>query len=231
MSPLDELGRRPALFQTCQGRATAAIDAPTVTKLGIRKLSMVSAVSLDIVTGGWELPGWRRDLYPEDLPADWRLTYFANEFPAVMLAAKHWLPADAVQLKAWAEDVPDDFRFYLEDAAPAAGRQDLDLALRVLGPKLAGLVQEAGADASLPVDGFSRFRILGAPVGLPGTGCLPAWRVPRAQIRDLRAARTWLEGLCAQAPGGRGLLLLAGADVGVEDLRRWWHLVWLLGLA
>lgn len=192
---------------------------------------MFSAVGLDIVVDGWELPGWERDLYPEDLPADWRLAYFANEFPAVMLAAKRWLPADSARLDSWSKDVPDGFRFYLGDAEPAAGRQDLDLARHVLGSKLAGLVQKPGADVAPPADEVSRFRILGEPAGLPDAGCLPAWHIPRAHYRDLRAGRAWLEGLCTQAPGGRGLLLFAGADTGVDDLRRWWHLLRLLGLA
>ena len=231
MSSLDEPVWCPALFQTRQGGATAAIDVPMATKLGTLEVSMASAIGLDIVADGWDLPGWERELYPEDLPVDWRLTYFANEFPAVMLAAKYWLPAGEARLAAWSDDVPDGFRFYLEDAEPAAGREDLELARRLLGPKLAGLVRKAGADASSPADGVARFRILGEPAGLPGAGCLPAWRIPRPHIRDLRAGRAWLEGLCAQAPDSRGLLLLAGADVGVDDLRRWWHLVWLLGLA
>jgi hypothetical protein len=31
-----------------------------------------------------------------------------------------------------------------------------------------------------------------------------------------------------QAQGGRGLLVLAGEDIGIEDLRRWWCLALLM---
>lgn len=191
----------------------------------------MSAVHLDIVTGGWELPGWEREFYPADLPADWRLTYFANEFPAVMLGAALCLRATESLLVEWAEAVPDGFRFYLEDSVSAAGRRGLGPARLALGDKLVGVVQDARTVGSFTPGVVSRFQIPGEPEGPPDAGCHPAWPVPPACVSDLRAGRAWLERRAERTPGGPGLLLLDGVGVGVQDLRRWWHLVWLLGLA
>lgn len=193
----------------------------------------MSANGLDIVTCGWELPGWEREFYPADLPADWRLTFFANEFPAVMVANESWAGVGEALLRAWSDDVPEGFRFYLEDPGAVADPLHLGLARRALGVKLAGRVSEAaaGAVAALSVRPVVCFRILRDSDGVPEGDCLPAWRIPRAHVRDLRAGRDWLESLSTRVPGGRGLLVLAGEDIRIEDLRRWWHLVSLMGVA
>jgi len=187
-------------------------------------------LGLDIVTIGWELAGWDGTFYPEDLPHDWRLTYFANEFPAVIVPSGHWMQADTSQVSAWVEDVHDGFRFYLAGPGTRATPGNLDRARRILGAKLAGLVCEKGA-RDWPPGPVSCFQLMGEPEGLPAAGCLPAWRIPAVQIGDLRAARTLLENLAARVPGGRALLVLAGEDIDVDDLRRWWSLAWLMGVA
>ena len=33
----------------------------------------------------WEHPAWNQEFYPDDLPEDWRLSYYANEFPVVLV--------------------------------------------------------------------------------------------------------------------------------------------------
>jgi hypothetical protein len=191
----------------------------------------MSVVGLDIVARGWEPPGWVRAFYPQGLPPDWRLTYFANEFPAVMVPGGHWLQADESLLRSWSEDVPASFRYYLENPGSESARRGLDPARCVLGAKLAGLVVPEAAVCPAPTGPVLRFRLQGAPGGAPEGGCLPAWRIPGALVGDLRAARVWLDALVGQARDGRGLLLLEGVDVGAEDLRRWWDLLWLLGVA
>ncbi len=183
---------------------------------------------MDIVTCGWDLSGWEREFYPPDLPADWRLTYFANEFPAVMMPRAYWAKADESSLRVWSEDVPEDFRFYLQTSGIGADLPGCELAREGLGAKLAGLVSPAGATPPLPA---SCFQIPGQANALPEGGCLPAWRVPDACARDLRAGRAWLESLNTQGLGGPGLLVLANDDIRAEDLRRWWHLLWLMGAA
>jgi hypothetical protein len=188
-------------------------------------------VWLDILVRGWEHPGWRGDFYPEDLPSDWRLTYFANEFPALMIPADRWLGVSEARLRDWARDVPAGFRFYLE--APRAGGDGGDAVRvgRLLAARLAGLVAETalpGRALRGPVPVYRLWDDLGA--ARPHSAPI-ALRVRGTEIRDLRVARARLEALAGAVGDGCGLLLLDGGDVGADDLRRWWALARLLGFA
>lgn len=68
---------------------------------------------------GWSHTNWAADFYPEDLPMDWRLSYYANEFPVVLVTVEEWrLPeADATH---WCEESEVFFRFVLGISADTA---------------------------------------------------------------------------------------------------------------
>lgn len=188
----------------------------------------MSTVGLDIVTAGWELSGWDRSFYPDDLPPDWRLTYFSNEFPAVLIPGNLWARADGRLLRTWVEEVHPGFRFYLAEPGSSVKPDNLDLAQQVLGDLLAGLVlgQPAEADTGGRV---SRFQLLDNPSEAPANDCLPGWRAPTGVIKDPRAARAWIESLDLRTSKGCGLLVL-DPDIGVDELRRWWDLARLMGV-
>lgn len=40
---------------------------------------------------GWRHPGWQNSFYPDDLPQDWQLTYYSNEFPMVVIREQEWM--------------------------------------------------------------------------------------------------------------------------------------------
>ena len=61
---------------------------------------------------GWKHQAWLNDFYSEDLPEEWQLGFYSNEFPVVYVPADDWL--NATDLTEWAEDVSDSFRFVLE---------------------------------------------------------------------------------------------------------------------
>ncbi|MCB1802818.1 MAG: hypothetical protein KDI82_14095 [Gammaproteobacteria bacterium] len=61
-------------------------------------------------TVDWQRDDWLHSYYPEDIPPDWRLAYYANDCDCVMLPAQHWRGRD---IEAMAEQV---------DAAPATLR-------------------------------------------------------------------------------------------------------------
>jgi len=68
---------------------------------------------------GWDHPAWQDSFYPDDLPPEWRLSYYANEFNAVLASSDLWGAADAELIASWADDVHDGFRFFLELPAGA----------------------------------------------------------------------------------------------------------------
>lgn len=62
---------------------------------------------------GWAHPGWVSAFYPEDLPEDWRLSYYANAHRVVLVPADLLRPG-AADIAPWGEDVDAGFRFLFE---------------------------------------------------------------------------------------------------------------------
>ncbi len=63
----------------------------------------------------WRRADWMGDYYPEDLPADWRLSYLANDCECVMLPAEQWC-VDDEGLDAAVDDAPESLLFLLQTA-------------------------------------------------------------------------------------------------------------------
>lgn len=63
---------------------------------------------------GWRHPEWEKDVfYPDDLPTDWQLSYYSNEFDAVVVPASYW-STDGYGEDDWLDDITDDFAFYID---------------------------------------------------------------------------------------------------------------------
>jgi len=51
-----------------------------------------------IGTAGWQHPEWGNEaFYPEDLPKDWYLSFYANEFPVVLIPESRWAGVSEVK--------------------------------------------------------------------------------------------------------------------------------------
>ena len=71
-------------------------------------------LSCSIGAWGWQHVGWGKDVfYPDDLPEDWQLSYYANEFDMVVVPANYWLQQGDAE-SDWLDDVEDDFVFYID---------------------------------------------------------------------------------------------------------------------
>ena len=173
-------------------------------------------MGIEITTRGWDRPDWIGTFYPDDLPEEWRLSYFANVFGTVLVPLDLRRGSDRQVLAGWAADVPDGFGFYLETAA-APTQQERSRAAESLGTRLWGWVSLAGSRAAdLPAWGH--------PGGEPLARLAPA-----DLIATPRAALTWLSTLQSDA-GARGALAIL-TDSPPDGLRRWQELVLLAGLA
>lgn len=74
---------------------------------------------------GWDHPSWCGTVYPEDLPAEWRLNYYNTLFECVYLPYADWHAIPLETLQAWHHTTLDHFRFLLEPppaANPAAAQ-------------------------------------------------------------------------------------------------------------
>lgn len=96
----------------------------------------------DVLMGayGWLHLGWQNNFYPNDLPQDWQLAYYANEFSMIVIREQEW--AQIEDIAALREDCPADFRFVVE--LPTALNQDV-LAVYIdrvqqLGEQCAGVI-------------------------------------------------------------------------------------------
>ncbi len=90
-----------------------------------------------IGTRGWDRPDWTGGFYPETLPDDWRLGYYANHLRAVLVPAETVARADAAQVRTWVEETYDEFRFVLE--VPAVS-PDLSCLVTPIRSQAAGLL-------------------------------------------------------------------------------------------
>jgi hypothetical protein len=86
-----------------------------------------------IAARGWDHDGWAGSLYPEDLPSEWRLSYYANEFRAVLIPFGSWVAVSAESALHWRNEIHANFRFFLELPAGTAPVKELSRFRRLGG--------------------------------------------------------------------------------------------------
>ena len=132
--------------------------------------------SILLLSRGWNHDGWANEFYPDDLPQDWRLSYYANEFQAVLVSESDWLNGD--DYEEWLEDVHEEFRFYIElttDPGDKSGR--LQQIVDRLGSRFAGLIVDVGGNqlVSLSTEDLQQLSAIvpaGSDMNMPNNG---AW--------------------------------------------------------
>lgn len=90
----------------------------------------------------WRHPRWVGDYYPEDLPPEWRLAFYANDFTGVLLAEARWRGAAEAAWAHWREEAPAGFRFLLGMEEDAADRS-AERCAQLLGPAFGGWVSRS----------------------------------------------------------------------------------------
>lgn len=160
-----------------------------------------------IGTRGWDRPEWTGAFYPEILPADWRLSFYANNLRSVLVPAESWGRAGETRVRAWAEETYEEFRFVLEMPVAAP---DFLRRVEPIRSQMAGLLLRVP-----PVPDLSRLTVRLGEL----TACFPVcvdlppdWRSP--DVLGVLTARG--AGLCWHAdaeplpvPGGRLMVALS----------------------
>lgn len=92
----------------------------------------------DFVLGAcdWQHDAWAPGFYPDVLPLDWRLSFYAHRFAMVLLPEARWLDADDACLDQWLEDTDETFGFVLEVSAAALVTEPALRRLRRLGKRV-----------------------------------------------------------------------------------------------
>jgi len=65
-------------------------------------------------TSGFSYKEWKGSFYPEDLPAERMLAYYAERLPAVEVNNTFYRMPKPALLESWAAEVPAEFRFVLK---------------------------------------------------------------------------------------------------------------------
>lgn len=156
-------------------------------------------------TLGWERPDWLGGYYPQDLPPDWRLAYYANDCGCVFLPADTWGSADSGWLQEQLHEARGRLVYFLEAARPGPpGGANLALfepcsAVLLVdrpSPSRTGLPQWVAQEPGVWVD-------------VDSSDTLLRWSI---DSMDMRALRARAEGVGADV---RALVLDgAGADPG-----------------
>ncbi|MEN8175719.1 MAG: hypothetical protein ABFS23_08140 [Pseudomonadota bacterium] len=174
----------------------------------------------------WLQAQWLRDYFPENLPEEWRLAYYANDFSAVLVPASSWSNAAPTAWAHWAEEVPPGFRlFLLLDETPVSedARASAEACAAALGSTFGGHVSRRCAPEN------SGFPILCVrPIhsqGPPGDIVL----VTAADLADRRTLGQRLQALAGRSEPPRAIIAEAGVPAAeVSELRT---LAELTGLA
>ena len=197
------------------------------------------APSIHLGTRGWEFPAWGGSYYPQDLPREWRLAYYANDFPLVLVPQARWVGAASEQGRVWRDEVSDAFRFYLEltDLQPGTLEQLPDW-VDALGDRLGGILISCSPERTLAARyGGRLFRVLDVtqppalPEPLAGGGPVAAL-VTAGALGSLREQRSLFSELVARfGPQGRIPVFLGGDPPPAQALLDARQLAQLMGLA
>ncbi len=111
--------------------------------------------TINVGAYGWLHPHWINSFYPEDLPADWRLGYYSNEFNTVLVPSFYWQKQHLADCAALLDDVHPGFQFFIEcdhQMFDTVSLLALTEALRIMKPQLSGLVFLGGLHMGKAID-------------------------------------------------------------------------------
>lgn len=75
-------------------------------------------MDVEVAAYGWLSKDWAPS-YPDDMPGEWRLDYYANYHRAVVVPRRDWLSQEKETLQTWLEEAPEEHLFYWEVAGDA----------------------------------------------------------------------------------------------------------------
>lgn len=105
-------------------------------------MTTLSSHRILIGASGWRHNHWHEQFYPEDLPEDWQLAYYGNEFPVVLIREQEW---QQDEVESWLDETDDLPLFVCE--LPLRDSDNVLLAaepylekIRLLGKRCIGIV-------------------------------------------------------------------------------------------
>lgn len=127
---------------------------------------------------GWSHSAWQGDFYPDDLPSDWQLSYYANEFPVVLVTAEEWGSPEA-DAATWCDESEASFRFVLEIVASGLAETEAQLHRAIaFGERCIGTLLRTSANIDMNTLGDQLDRVVAfSPVCVDFENEVPAANV------------------------------------------------------
>lgn len=191
-------------------------------------------------TSGFSFKEWKGPFYPEKLPANRMLAYYAERLPTVEINNTFYRMPKRSVLEGWAGQVPDSFRFavkaprrithvkQLADASEEAGY--FFETLEALGPRLGVVLLQLPPHSRVDVAKLERFLEL-VPDDVPTAFEFrhPSWRDDAVFAALARRGAAWVTADADgndEAPelpktGGLTYLRLRGEAYGDQALKSW----------
>ena len=135
-------------------------------------------------TVGWDRDDWLSDCYPEDLPPEWRLAYYANDCGCVLLKADSWCGMDSDRLAALLDEAAGRLVFFLEP--PAGGLADARRNLSLFSAAPAVLLVDRPDPGLAPLPQWVAHGP-GVWVDSDSGASLVRWQIVTVDLRSLRA--------------------------------------------
>ena len=88
---------------------------------------------------GWDFEQWYSEYYPDDLPEDWRFSFYSNDFQAVMIPVDYLSQFTPDDWQEWVEDTSKEFWFYVEISASSRW-EEVEPYLKIFSDNLKGVV-------------------------------------------------------------------------------------------
>lgn len=103
-------------------------------------------------TVGWLHDNWQGSYYPEDLPKDWRLDFYSNQFYCVLVEQAQWMAWKQEEIEEIAENLEgEDFHFTFEVNSTQGGHKLTQLKA-ILGELFHGVLVNEQVDKTLYAD-------------------------------------------------------------------------------
>lgn len=101
----------------------------------------MSAHTILIGTCGWQYPQWNETYYPEGIPEDWRLAYYGNEYPVVLVPVGYWSHGMSA-IESWLAETDTSPRFICEWPAlwNSTAQDEVQAMIAALGERVDGIL-------------------------------------------------------------------------------------------
>ena len=99
----------------------------------------INTSEFEIGARGWLYRQWSGQFYPDDLPDEWRFSYYSNQFRTILVPAEFFCQSASQDIEDWAEYCDEEFRFYIE-CFSNTNWEHIKLKLACLNRHLSGIV-------------------------------------------------------------------------------------------